>query len=180
MVEARVQEDYEKCILWPITISDYSGTSGYRHSAPPERTPLSIETLLSPKYDRIRITGANNAKGLNMLSPNGYEAWTSEIADTSAKLDAGFTRLMAEQKRTLVVIYYSGHGCLSLDGAFKTCAEVNEYRPSREENKGQLIYYPLQESMEILTKKSNLVVFGIFECCRATIHPAHYSKYYAY
>ena len=83
-------QDYEKCILWPITISDYSATMGYRHSAPPKRTPLGKDSLKSPKYDRIRITGQNNAKGFNMLSPNNYEAWTDEIADTSAKLDAGF------------------------------------------------------------------------------------------
>ena len=66
------------------------------------------------------------------------------------------------------------------DGTFKTCAELNEYvtssNPDRP-NDGKLVYYPLQESMEILAKKSNLVVFGIFECCRAVLIPKQRQQY---
>ena len=79
---------------------------------------------------------------------------------------------MSETSRTLVIIYYSGHGLMEPDGTFKTCAELNEYVTSSNPDKpndGKLVYYPLQESMEILAKKSNLVVFGIFECCRAVL-----------
>ena len=86
---------------------------------------------------------------------------------------------MSEQSRTLVVIYYSGHGLMEPDNTFKTCAELNEYVSSEDPDNpnGKLVYYPLQESIEILARKSNLLVFGIMECCRAALKPADQRRY---
>ena len=82
---------------------------------------------------------------------------------------------MNEQARTLVVIYYSGHGLMEPNNTFKTCAELNEFVSNEDPNNpnGKLVYYPLQESIEILAKKSNLFVFGILECCRSVLTPAN-------
>ena len=47
--------------------------------------------------------------------------------DTAAKIDSGFASLMEERDRTLVVIYYSGHGIMEPNNStFKTCALLNE------------------------------------------------------
>ena len=74
---------YEKCILWPITISDYSRTRGYRFV---QGKPQEKSSIFTTKYDRIRITGANNANGFNTLSPPGYVAWDDKIYDNSTKI----------------------------------------------------------------------------------------------
>ena len=82
---------------------------------------------------------------------------------------------MSEQARTLVVIYYSGHGLMEPNNTFKTCAELNEFVANEDPNNpnGKLVYYQLQESIEILAKKSNLFVFGILECCRSVLTAAN-------
>ena len=93
MVESAAQ-DYEKCILWPITIADYEATKGYRIL--PNGKPLGKDSILTTRYDRIRITGQNGAIGFGNLSPTGFEAWTDGVYDTAVKINAGFVRLKEE------------------------------------------------------------------------------------
>ena len=47
--------DYEKCILWPITISDYQATMGYKHAE--DGQPIAKLSIFTTKYDKIRIIG---------------------------------------------------------------------------------------------------------------------------
>ena len=77
--------------------------------------------------DRARII--SDTEGFKSLNPTGYTLMYNESSayDTAAKIDNGFTSLMNETARTLVVIYYSGHGIMEPgNSTFKTCAVLNE------------------------------------------------------
>ena len=145
---------------------------GYKHAE--DGQPIAKLSIFTTKYDKIRIIGQNGAIGFSKLSPTGYEVWDQMTYDTAPKIDRGFSDLMAETGRTLVVIYYSGHGLMDPNGSFKTCAELNQTVTSSDPNNSKLylVYYPLQEAIELLAKKSNLFVFGILECCRAVLPPS--------
>ena len=90
---------------------------------------------------------------------------------TAAKLDQMFGEIAAETCRTLVVLYYSGHGCL-YPSDDTDCAML-----SPRDADGKTVIYPLQKSLITLSQRANFYTVGIFENCRDVLSPDKLDMY---